>query len=224
MSAKGDYYPFGPNMWVANMAYAADVGIESKLQVLLTPYAPVAAGAALLASAVSIATAGKSVLNLASQPQSLMGKFGRAVSVVASGAATSSFRVSGADYLGQPMSETFTLTGTTPIVGNKAFRWVTHVNFDATAATTVNVGVGDKFGLPYAYLDAGVDFADGVKNGTQGTFVTPPLTAQTAISIDPRGTWAPNAANLPNGSRKFSVMYEPRRNDLYGLKHYFLGT
>jgi len=224
MSAKGDYYPVGPNMWVSNMAYAADVGIEGKLSVLLTPYAPVAASATVLVNAQSIAVAGKTSLNLRTQSQAMMGKFGRCLQVVASGAAAVAMTVHGYDYLGQGMSETFTLNGTTPVNGVKAFRRVTQISYpNAVAATTVNVGVIDKFGLPYAYLDAGVDFTDGARNGSQGTFATPPLTDQTATSIDPRGTWAPNAAVAANGLRKYTLMYEPRRNDLYGLKHFFNG-
>lgn len=226
MSAKGEYYAAGPNMYVPNMAYAADVDLNGKLTVALSPaFAPVAANATLILSAQSIAVAGSvSVLAagfVASEAQ--MGRFGRALQVVASGAATSTVTVHGFDYLGQPTSEQLTLNGTTPVLGLKAFRRISRVDYGATAATTINLGVRDAFGLPYALLDAAVDFVDGVKAGSQGTFTTPALTAQTATSGDPRGTYAPNAANLPNGTRKFSLQYEPRRGDLYGQRQFFNG-
>lgn len=222
MSAKGDYYPVGPNMWVPNMAYAADVAIEGKLQCLLTPIAPVAASATALLNAQSINVAGTATLAIA-QTEAVFGKFGRAVQVVASGAATSLVTVHGFDYLGQGMSEQLTLNGATIVNGVKMFRRISSVVYGLTAATTINLGTLDRFGLPYAYIDAGVDFVDGAKAGSQGTYVVAPLTAQTVTSVDPRGYYIPNAASASNGSRKYTLMYEPRRNDLYGLKHFFNG-
>lgn len=224
MSAKGDYYPVGPNMYVPNMSYAADVAIEGKLTALLTPIAPVAASATSLLSAQSIAAVGLFAPLASANTEALMGKFGRCLQIVASGAAAVAVTVHGFDYLGQGMSETLTLNATTPVLGVKAFRRVSGLQIaNVVAATTINLGVRDVFGLPYAYLDAGVDFTDGVKSGTQGTYVTPPLTAQTATSGDPRGTIAPHTSVAPNGSRKYTLMYEPRRNDLYGQKHFFNG-
>jgi hypothetical protein len=223
LSAKGSYYPGNVNMYVANLTYAADVALEGgKLTVDLTPTAPVAASATALLSATSIATAGSAVPSV-SQTEALMGKFGRVLQLVASGAATSNVTVHGQDYLGQPMSESFTLNGTTIVNGVKAFRRVTRVDFGATAATTINLGVRDVFGLPYAFLDAGVDFTDGVKSGTQGAYATPALTAQTVTSADPRGTFTPHTSVAPNASRKYVLQYEPRRGDLYGQRHFFNG-
>jgi len=197
MSGKGDYYPLGPNMWVANMAYAADVSIEGKLSVLLTPIAPVAASATALLNAQSVAATpnGSATLNMRSgQGQDVMGKFGRCLVAVASTTFTQPVKVFGFDYLGQPMSETVTMNSGTPVNMNKAFRRVNRVTWATGGAVTISLGTRDCFGLPYAYLDAGVDFTDGAKNGSQGTFVVPVLTAQTATTTDPRGTWAPAAA------------------------------
>jgi hypothetical protein len=67
--------------------------------------------------------------------------FGRNITVVASGAATSNVTVYGKDYMGQPMTESFTLNGATPVVGRKAFKWVDRITAGITAATTINVGL-----------------------------------------------------------------------------------
>lgn len=225
MSAKGEYYAIGPNMYVPNMAYAADVFLEGKPAINVTPTAPVAAAAASILSAQSIAVAGSTSAFAAgfTNSEAQLGKFGRALQIAASGAATSTVTVHGFDYLGQPMSEQLTLNGAIPVLGVKAFRRISRVDFGATAATTISLGWRDAFGIPYAYLDAGVDFIDGVKAGAQGSFVVPALTAQTATTGDPRGLYVPNAANAANGVRKYMIMCEVRKGDLYGQRHFFNG-
>lgn len=222
MSARGSYYPGNVNMYVPNMSYAADVHIEGKLTVDLTPsVAPVAASGTAILNAVAGASSILYPATTLKQDESLFGRFGRALVIVASGANANAVIVHGQDYLGQPMSEQVTLNGTTAVNMLKAFRRITKVDCSAVTGVNVSLGVRDVFGLPYALLDAAVDFVNGAKAGTQGTYVTPALTAQTATSGDPRGTFAPNTAS--NGSNKYSLMYEARRGDLYGQKHFFNG-
>lgn len=216
MSAKGDYFPVGPNMFVPDAKYAADCFLEGKLFVDLTPTAPATASATALLSAQDIATASSTATFLSEFTEAVMGKFGRCLQYVASGAATSTVTVTGFDYLGQPMVEVATLNGATPVLGLKAFRRITSIAWGATAGRTINVGTRDCFGLPYASQGDAVDYTDDVRSGTQGTHVARVAT-QTTTSGDPRGTFAPNAA--ANGSRTYQLTYEPYRSALYGAAH-----
>lgn len=225
MSALGSYYPAGVNEYVPNMAYAADVQIEGHIPVNLSPLVALRAALATgILNAHSIATAGEvttfvtafaAAQNL---DESYMGRFGRNITVIASGAATSNVTVYGNDYLGQPMAESFTLNGAVAVVGKKAFRRVTRITYGATAATTINVGYGDVLGLPYAYIGEGVSYTDDVHNTSQGTYVARVAT-QSLTSGDPRGTWTPAAANLPNGTRLHKVRYQSLQGNLYGARH-----
>lgn len=205
--------------YVPACAYAADVIHGAAYSVdFLTPIAAVAAG---ILSAQSIATAGSTqtfVSDTADAP------FGRNVTVVASGAATSNVTVIGKDYLGQYMSESFTLNGTTPVVGNKAFKWVDSVTFGATGATTINVGFGSKLGLPYRMSNVMEETANGAE-ATIGTFVAGVLTdPQTTTTGDPRGTYTPSTTL--NGSNRILARFLPYNilnangnGGLHGIAH-----
>lgn len=224
MSALGSYYPAGVNQYFANCTYAADVDITDSARVDLS------VGGALQAldvdgilAAQSIATAGVATTFAATfakqnTDDTIMGRFGRNITVVASGAATSNVTVYGEDYLGQPMAQSFTLNGTTAVVGTKAFKRVTSISYAATAATTINVGWGNVLGLPYAYIGEGVSYTDDVLNSSQGTFVARVVT-QTLTSGDPRGTWTPAAGDITNGTKRHSVKYTPLKSNLYGSAH-----
>jgi len=206
------------------MSYAADVDMNGHVPADLSPQVPLlAAAAAGILSAQSIATAVDTstfvaaFANNQNISEAYMGRFGRNVTVVASGAATSTVTVYGLDYLGQPMAQTLTLNGTTPVVGTKAFRRITRITAAVTAATTINVGYGDVLGLPYAYIGEGVSYTDDVLNSSQGTF-TARVATQTLTSGDARGTWAPAAGNVPNGTRLHKVRFQALKSNLYGAR------
>lgn len=221
MTAKGSYFPYGVDLHVENMRYASDVNHEGPFEVELTPdYAPIAADADLILDAESIATAG-STTDFESgftQTEDQMGKFGRNVTVVASGTATSKVTVYGYDYLGQHMAEEFTLNGTTAVTGKKAFRYIKSVEYAGTADRTIDVGVGNVFGLPYKMLGQGISYTDNVENNNTGTFVAG-VDTQTLTSGDPRGTWSPHGDNAANGSRKYTLLYRADKENLHGNKH-----
>lgn len=225
MSALGSYYPSGVNMYVPNMSYAADVDINGHIPADLSPQvAMLAASATGILSAQSIAAAVDTTTfvtafaNNQNISEAYMGRFGRNVTVVASGIATSNVTVYGTDYLGQPMAESFTLNGTTPVVGKKAFRRVTRITAAVTAGTTINVGYGNVLGLPYAYIGEGVSYTDDVLNASQGTFVARVAT-QSLTSGDPKGTWEPAAGNVPDGTRRHKVKFQALNGNLYGARH-----
>lgn len=132
--------------------------------------------------------------------------FGRNLVVVASGAATSTVDAYGRDFYGQPMRETLTLNGTTPVVGVKAFYVLDSIVCGATSSTTINLGWGTKFGLPAKCVNVIKETADGV-TANAGTLTAPVLTdPQTATTGDPRGLYVPTTT--PDGSKQIVIVAE----------------
>lgn len=210
-----DHFPKRANQSVRNMVFAADVDKNGYVRMELGK--PPALDADGIFAALSIATAlTKNTTGLLSH-RANMGRYGRNVTIVLSGAGAPTVTVYGLDYLGQPMAEQFTGNGTTPVVGKKAFKEVTSISSTLVAATTMNVGYGDILGLPYATTKLETELMDTVA-ATAGTFVTALQTAQTATSNDPRGTYLPNSA--PNGSRDYVLVGIALEGDLHGLAHY----
>jgi hypothetical protein len=130
----------------------------------------------------------------------------------------------GRDYLGQPMAQSFTLNGTTPVVGTKAFKWIDRITAGITAATTINVGFGSALGLPYRMSNVMEETANGAE-ATLGTFVAGVLTdPQTTTTGDPRGIYSPSTAL--NGSNRimgtfmpYNVLNANGNGGLYGIAH-----
>ena len=202
------------NHRVDALSYAADVSIEGLTTVDIPPVA--AASATAIVNAQSIATAG-SVAPSVLFTELLMGRYGRNLTVVASGAATSNVTISGYDYLGQAMKESFTLTGAVPVVGKKMFKEVSLVTFGLTAATTINVGVGLVLGVPYKVLHTALigELTSDVV-ATPGALVAGVVT-QTLTSGDPRGAYTPNA--VPDGVRWYRFTCTVDRSNLHGSAH-----
>jgi hypothetical protein len=210
------------NMYVPLAQFATDVGVDGVFRVDYG--APVAANATGILSAQSIAVA-LTVLASGFQAaytdvkQGTPNGYGRNVQVVASGAATSTQRVDGRDWLGQKLSETFTLNGATPVLGKKAFAKVDQVVIlTTTAATTTNVGWGDKLGIPYAATALLASLENGI-TATAGTLVTKDSTnPATATTGDTRGTITFSSAT--DGTRTFAGVFVADRTNLYGLPHF----
>lgn len=203
------------NYRVAELSYAADVGQDGLCTVDI-PATPAASATAIL-NAQSIATAGSAAPLTTFNAALQMGRYGRNISVVASGAATSNVTVEGTDYLGQALKESFTLNGSTPVVGKKAFFTVDRVTFGATAATTINVGTGVKFGVPYKVLSTqliGELTSDATP--TAGAIVAGAAT-QTLTANDPRGLYTPSDA--PDGVKYYRFTCICDRNQLHGSAH-----
>jgi hypothetical protein len=208
------------NSYVPACAYAADVIHSGAYEVDFG--SPIAAVAAGILSAQSIATAGTATTFVT---DTSVAPFGRNINVVASGAATSAVTIRGKDYLGQPMAETFTLNGATPVVGVKAFKWIDSIAYDATAATTINVGFAAKLGLPYRMSQVISESANGV-GAAVGTLVAGSLTdPQTAITADPRGLYTPTTTL--NGTNRVlaefmthNLVNTSGNGGLYGIAHF----
>lgn len=218
MTAKGSFFPRRVNMWFSGATYAADVRIDGFG--LIDVPAMVAAAATGILSAQSIATAVDTTTFATTYNKDVMGKFGRNVTVVASGVATSAVTVHGFDYLGQPVSETLTLNGTTPVIGVKVFRHIARVVAAVTAATTINLGWGTRIGLPYKLLKLDAEFVNNAVPADLGTFTVGTDITPTATTAEPRGSFIPHANNVPNGTRTYRVAGYWDRTNLYGVKQF----
>lgn len=229
------YRPRRVNRYVPALAYDARVIHTAPYQVEFG--APAIAAAANILGTTSIAVAGSTTTLLndgntdpvvaATQSEFPYGPgFGRCLQVVADGAATSTVTISGRDYLGQPMTEIFTLNGAVAVIGVKAFKYVDRVAFAATAARSITVGTTDKLGLPFCMRNVISEELDGVRVATLGTLVAASFTdPQTATTTDPRGTYDPQSTL--NGTARLSATFWPNNRvnaagngGLYGLAHY----
>jgi len=77
--------------------------------------------------------------------------FGRCLTMVGTAGSNHVVTVTGRDYLGQIMSEAITLSGTSTIYGEKAFKYVdTIAAASGASGDTFDVGWDDRLGLPYA--------------------------------------------------------------------------
>ena len=120
---------------------------------------------------------------------------GRAVTVYTNAAASSiNFTITGYDAYGYPITQVLAGSTTTgSVTTGKAFKWVSSVVASATAsATSVSVGVSDKFGLPMfagalGYVDLWFNNAPSIT--TTSTAFVAGTTATTTTSTDVRGTY-----------------------------------
>lgn len=216
------YFPQGARLAVRNMTGFSNVQGQAGNYAELG--APAASSAALILSAQDM-TAAATISTLAATytgSEAQMGRFGRAVTIVASGASTGTVTVRGRDYLQQPVAEQLTLNGTTTVAGKKAFRFIDSVQFTATAATTLNVGVGNTFGLPLKFIALENEQKNGAPAANAGTFVAglTSSSASTATSADVRGTYTPNTV-LPDGVNTFSLRYYTDYNNGHGNAQYY---
>lgn len=116
--------------------------------------------------------------------------------------------VTGTDTDGKALTENFAIPdgGNATVVGNKAFKTVTQIDFPAGAGTNgaITVGVGTKMGFTRkARVRAGtVAVVQEIANSAvavNGTYAVPATGA-------PNGTYIPNSA--ADGSKDYAVTYE----------------
>lgn len=130
--------------------------------------------------------------------------YGRNVTVVAGAANTQTLTVTGRDYLNQLMTETFTMNGTTSVVGKKAFKTIESIA-SVTFAGDLDIGWGTKFGLPYTVSVCEGEYNDNAA-ANAGT-VTAPVTTDpaTATTGDPRGLYVPTTT--PDGTKNLRAEF-----------------
>ena len=193
LMANATNFPRRINSYVPAMAYSADVNYNGETRVNF--------GAPAAASTTAILNAGSmtGVTSIDLSSASIADAYGRCIQVAASGANATVVTINGWDYLGQPLAESLTLNGATPVVGNKAFKSFSNVTITA-AATTLSIGTGVKLGLPYKAIRAVYEIGNGAlaaAGSLQAPSVVDPATATTT---DPRGlyttTTTMNGANI----------------------------
>ena len=134
------------------------------------------------------------------------------------------FLFTGKDEYGQTMSELVTGPNNTTVYGAKAFWTVTSVYASAATAGAVEIGFGDKFGLPFKLLDVPIPRWNGTLAQDAGTYV-PAVTTDPATTTtgDVRGTYAMASAPQSNGSKRLTLYCVPfdidsvTRADWYGV-------
>lgn len=229
-----DYFPKGISLYVPNCEYAIDSDINNREHVaeflnvlaldadgILDGVQMVNGSAVTVTSFTSGAASATEIAYYGMVPFSSTSVFkgwGRNVTVIASGANTRVMTVTGYDYLGQKMVENITLNGNNTVQGLKAFAWILSVSFSSdTDTTTVDVGWGNKLGLPFAGEAMVVEIKNGAVAANAGTFVAAlaDATTPTATNADTRGTYLP-ATVLPDGSNDFKILYMKRSGNLHG--------
>lgn len=211
------FYPSRINLRVPSKAYTGN--IEGAGIIYVNYGAPAALNDTLIFSAQSVAVAGTFVpADPLVQTEAAMGRYGRGLRLVASGAYAGVVTIRGRDYLGATMREDITANGTTPVLGLKAFRYVDSITFSTTAgATTINLGVTNLFGVPEKLVANVHEMKNGATTANAGTFVAglANATAATATNADVRGTYLPVTV-LPNGTNTFELRYIADQTNLHG--------
>ena len=135
------------------------------------------------------------------------------------GDTTQTLTLTGTDIAGETISEDIALNGTTPVLGQKAFKTVTAASLSAVLAGNLNVGTTDILGLSVRVLNAyDVLFTLVGSTGAAdaGTLVVADQTLPaTNTTNDRRGTYDP--AFTPNGTEQAVIYYVPDLTaDAYG--------
>lgn len=225
LANSGTFHPRRVNQYVRAMQYSSDVNYNGFTR---TDFgAPAVAATTNILGVTQIDTAKTFDLTTVA---ALDAPFGRNVQFVGGTTivAGSAITVRGYDYLNQPMSEVLTtVAGVTPVVGIRAFKYLTSVTFAANAGTpvatvTMSMGTGSKLGLPYRVIDGMTEVGNGVPRATFGTLVTGPFaqTSNAAGQADPRGTFTPNT---PLNSVNTVSAHFTYANDLSGVNCGLMG-
>jgi hypothetical protein len=200
------------------MLYASDVTQDGIVRVEYGAPPTISTNAIMDVQSINTAVTKGGAVSSTFRPATMMGRYGRNLTIILSGAGTPVVTVYGKDYLGQPMSENITATGAASKAGVKAFYTVDTFTSALVASTTLSIGFGLSFGLPYATLKMNEEWVDDAVP-TAGA-ITLYTATQTATSADPRGLYTPNAA--PNGARVYTIITRVLQGNLHGARHYAL--
>lgn len=123
---------------------------------------------------------------------------------------TQTITARGFDEYGVAMTETSpTLTGTTAVVGAKAFKTVVSWQLNvAVSVGTVSIGTGVLLGVPVRVPSAAASLRDILNGatGTAGTWAPNDLSTPSATTGDVRGTYSPNTAPSTNTNTYESIV------------------
>jgi hypothetical protein len=117
------------------------------------------------------------------------------------------FTITGEDEYGYAVVEEVTGPNADTANSGKAFKKVSNIAIDGSAAGNITAGTADKFGLPYALndvADVGALYADGTEELGSATVTAADGTSPaTATTTDVRGTVEPNTA--ADGSVEYRI-------------------
>lgn len=196
------FYPTGINTYVPGMQFAEDVHYDL---VRVDFGTPAVASATVYLNSAAITNAASTIVT--GMPITVDARYGRAIQIKGDTAGDNAVvTVSGRDYLQQPMTEAFTLNGTTAVLGQKAFKFIDSVAVgagNANASSSIDLGSQDALGLPYKSIKVLSEENDAAIVATLGTLVTPTLTdPATTTTDDVRGTYDPQTTL--NGARRIT--------------------
>jgi len=182
-----DNYPRSISQYVPNMEFAADVVGDQHIAYLGGPAALDADGIwdgvtadgseNTYTSSDYKSTFDGSSTSLTSTAGKIDAAYGRCLTATGSAGSNHVCTIHGRDYLGAAMQEALTLSGTTVIFGNKAFKYVDKVVIAAGASgDTCDIGWFDRLGLPYK--------AEAVIGYTEDDVTLPHDIVQVPIEVD----------------------------------------
>lgn len=162
--AQANYNPPRINRYVPGMKYDANVGADGLTRIYFG--ALTNASNTAVQSAIQMVNGSAVTINYGPTSGIVGGAgapFGRVLRFAASSTNTRAVTVEAVDYLGQPYVETVTLTSATAVFSKKAAYKVNKLTFaSASDTTTVDVGTGNRFGVPYALAKGALELIDGV--------------------------------------------------------------
>ncbi len=137
--------------------------------------APLAANATSMVSAHNLD--GTTLTTVTAQPD-----FARNLQLVASGSTTSNVTITGKDILGNTVTETIALAGTTPVYTVHAFASVSSIVLPSVSSTTINIGIYTGLGLDsYCDENSFEDLANSAKRIHQQIWAAPAAASATAV-------------------------------------------
>jgi hypothetical protein len=233
-----DYNPDNINRYVPAMGYAADVVSDGPTRVDFGTPAVADADAILVgAAADDSGPYTYTVANFQNKGTGFTGTtgkfvgtpYGRDITAVGSASGvTQDLTVVGFDYLGQKITKTKAMNGTTPIALGVAFFAIESITIAVGASSeTIDVGFSDALGLPYKAVKVLSEEADGAPESTLGTLTSPVLTdPATASTGDPRGLFNPQTTLDGSTNITGTFIFDNSLNSsgnggLHGIAQYF---
>ena len=219
-----DHFSFGPSYYVPKLQGLAT--FHETQDYLVDFGTPVVADADGVANDLAQAATLTTFTDVAGFSGGVLdARWGRSLTMVASGAGTNNVTINGYDYLNQPIQKVIALNGATPVPINVAFKRITSIAVASGGAITVDVGFGNLLGLPYKTIKVLEELVDGAI-GTAGTITAPVLTdPATNATLDPRGLYTPNVTmdgvKLVQGRFLLDAYINSNGNGgLHGIRHF----
>lgn len=229
----GAYFQTGINYYVPQMQASPGVGEDGIYSLSLGTPIAAAVNTIVITANGAITNAAKTfnaTLLPAVFPYTLDGNYGRCLSITGATAGDNAvITARGVDYLGQPVAENITLSGTATVQGNKAFKRLDSLSVaagNANGSSSIQVGQSAKLGLPFKTEIVLAEFnSDALASA--GTLVQPVTTdPQTLTTGDPRGLYT--ASTTLNGTNNIIITARASRlvnasnnGGMHGIRQFY---